>query len=94
MQKTMEARPTTRITETVKKQLNRYSGYVFIMPYFIFFTMLIILPTVINFLLSFTFYNVVEAQRLASTGLPTMSTSLPLTRYSFGLCSPIRLNTL
>jgi multiple sugar transport system permease protein len=63
MQKTMEARPTTRITETVKKQLNRYSGYVFIMPYFIFFTMLIILPTVINFLLSFTFYNVVEAPR-------------------------------
>ncbi len=63
MEKTMEARPRTRIAESVKRQLNRHSGYVFILPYFIFFTMLIILPTVINFLLSFTFYNVVEAPR-------------------------------
>lgn len=44
----------------VKKFFIQYSAYIFILPYLIFFTMLIILPTFLNFLLSFTQFNVVN----------------------------------
>jgi multiple sugar transport system permease protein len=43
-----------------KKKTKGLSGYVFILPYLVFFTMLIILPTLLNFILSFTYYNVIE----------------------------------
>jgi multiple sugar transport system permease protein len=47
----------------VRNLLVKHSAYVFILPYLIFFTLLIILPTVLNFVLSFTYFNVIEFPR-------------------------------
>jgi multiple sugar transport system permease protein len=63
MQKTLSNRNLKKATGQVKKLTHRFSGYIFILPYLIFFTMLIILPTILNFVLSFTYYNVVEFPR-------------------------------
>jgi multiple sugar transport system permease protein len=47
----------------VRLWFQRHSGYVFIFPFLLFFTLLIVLPTLLNFLLSFTYFNVIEWPR-------------------------------